>query len=139
MRFCPITDRPLCLYLSFVVPKSKPDAYSWILNASCILSRPSINERITDFTTSLISVRNSLCPCMRTRFMSIIDLRRAFKQLFRVISLLNLLATKIGDNVFIDATMSMGLKNTCKLFKEDFMNVFVNGLLHHHPVLFADE
>ena len=76
---------------------------------------------------------------MRTRFMSIIDLRRAFKQLFRVISLLNLLATKIGDNVFIDATMSMGLKNTCKLFKEDFMNVFVNGLLHHHPSLFADE
>ena len=64
--------------------------------------------------------------------MSRIDLRRAFKQLFRVISQLNLLATKIGDSVFIDATMSMGLRNTCKLFEEDFM-------IHHHPGLFTDD
>ena len=71
--------------------------------------------------------------------MSRIDLRRAFKQLFRVISQLNLLATKIGDSVFIDATMSMGLRNTCKLFEEDFMKAFVKGLLHHHPALFADQ
>ena len=49
-----------------------------------------------------------------------------------------MLATKIGDQVFIDATMSMGLRNTCKLFEEDFMKAFVRGLLHHHPTLFAD-
>ena len=138
-RFCPITGKPLCFYPSFVVPKSKPGTYRWILNASYNRSGPSINERITDYTTNLISVRNSLHPCLRTRFMSRIDLRRAFKQLFRVISQLNLLATKIGDSVFIDATMSMGLRNTCKLFEEDFMKAFVKGLLHHHPALFADQ
>ena len=71
--------------------------------------------------------------------MSRIDLRRAFKQLFRVISQLNLLATKIGDSVFIDATMSMGLRNTYKLFEEDFMKAFVKGLIHHHPGLFTDD
>ena len=60
-------------------------------------------------------------------------------RLFRVISQLNLLATKIGDSVFIDATMSMGLRNTCKLFEEDFMKAFVKGLVHHHPQLFSDE
>ena len=53
------------------------------------------------------------------------------------VSQLNLLATKIGDQVFIDATMSMGLRNTCKLF-EDFMKSFVTGLVHHHPGLFSD-
>ena len=93
---------------------------------------------ISDYTTSLVSVRDSLYPCLRTKFMSRIDLKRAFKQLFRVISQLNLLATKIGDMVFIDATMSMGLRNTCKLFEEDFMKAFVKGLVHHHPALFAD-
>ena len=41
--------------------------------------------------------------------------------------------------VFIDATMSMGLRNTCKLFEEDFMKAFVRGLVHHHPDLFTDE
>ena len=71
--------------------------------------------------------------------MSRIDLKRAFKQLFRAISQLNLLATKIGDAVFIDATMSMGLRNTCKLFEEDFMKAFVKGLIRHHPALFTDE
>ena len=71
--------------------------------------------------------------------MSRIDLRRAFKQLFRTLSQLHLLATKIGDKVFIDATMSMGLRNTCKLFEEDFMRAFVRGLVHHHPDLFTDE
>ena len=33
-RHCPITGRPLCFYPSFVVPKSKPGSYRWILNAS---------------------------------------------------------------------------------------------------------
>ena len=70
--------------------------------------------------------------------MSRIDLRRAFKQLFRSISQLYLLATKIDDYVFIDATMSMELRNTCKLFEEDFMKAFVKGLVHHHPSLFTD-
>ena len=78
-------------------------------------------------------------PCLRTQFISRIDLRRAFKQLFRAVSQLHLLATKIGDMVFIDATMSMGLRNTCKLFEEDFMKAFVRGLAHHHPDLFTDE
>ena len=41
--------------------------------------------------------------------------------------------------VFSDATMSMGLRNTCKLFEEDFMKAFVKGLLHHHPELFSDD
>ena len=138
-RFCPITGKPLCFDLSFVVPKSKPGTYRWVLNASYNRSGPSINERITDYTTKLISVRDSLYPCLRTRFMSRIDLRKAFKQLFRVISQLHLLATKIGDNVFIEATMSMGLRNTCKLFEEDFMKAFIKGLLHHHPALFTDK
>ena len=71
--------------------------------------------------------------------MSRIDLRRAFKQLFRVISQLNLLATKIGNYVFIDTTMSMGLRNTCKLFEEQFMKAFVKGLVLHHPALYTDE
>ena len=33
----------------------------------------------------------------------------------------------------------MGLRNTCKLFEEDFMNAFVKGLVHHHPNLFSDK
>ena len=70
--------------------------------------------------------------------MSRIDLRRAFKQLVRAISQLHLLATVVDDNVFIEATMSIGLRNTCKLFEEDFMKAFVKGLLHHHPKLFSD-
>ena len=70
--------------------------------------------------------------------MARIDLKRTFKQLFRAISQMNLLATKIDEYVFIDATMSMGLRNTCKLFEEDFMKAFVKGLHHHHPALFAD-
>ena len=32
----------------------------------------------------------------------------------------------------------MGLRNTCKLFEEDFMKSFVKGLVHHHPGLFSD-
>ena len=70
--------------------------------------------------------------------MARLDLRRAFKQLFRTISQMYLLATVVGEYVFIDATMSMGLRNTCKLFEEDFMKAFVRGLIHHHPELFAD-
>ena len=70
--------------------------------------------------------------------MSRIDLRKAFKQLFRDVSQMYLLGTVVGDFVFIDATMSMGLRNTCKLFEEDFMKAFVKGLIHHHPELFTD-
>ena len=71
--------------------------------------------------------------------MSRIDLKQAFKQLFRDISQMYLLATVVDDMVFIDATMSMGLRNTCKLFQEDFMKAFVKGLVHHHPNLFSDK
>ena len=71
--------------------------------------------------------------------MSRLDLTRAFKQLFRKISQMYLLATVVDDKVFIDATMSMGLRNTCKLFEEDFMKAFVRGLMHHHAQLFSDD
>ena len=67
-----------------------------------------------------------------------VDLKSAFKQLFRSLSQMFLLATVVDDRVFIDATMSMGLRNTCKLFEEDFMKAFVKGLLHHHPEPFSD-
>ena len=70
--------------------------------------------------------------------MSRLDLKRAFKQLFREISQLYLLATVVGEFVFIEATMSMGLRNTCKLFEEDFVKAFIKGLRHHHPNLFSD-
>ena len=116
-----------------MVPKSIPGTYRWVLNASYNKAGPSINERIFDYSTKLISVKESLYPCIRTRFMSRIDLRRAFKQLFRAIEQLYLLATVVDDLVFIDATMSMGLRNTCKLFEEDFMKAFIRGLFHHHP------
>ena len=139
MRFCPITGHPLYFYPSFVVLKSKPGTYRWVLNASYNKAGPSINARIFDYSTKLISVKESLYPCIRTRFMSRIDLRRAFKQLFRAIEQLYLLATVVDDLVFIDATMSMGLRNTCKLFEEDFMKAFIRGLLHHHPSLFSDD
>ena len=97
-----------------------------------------MNDKILDFSTKLTSVKDSLYPFVRTKFISRIDLRRAFKQLFRTISQMHLLATTVDDLVFIDATMSMSLRNTCKLFEEDFMKAFVRGLLHHHPTLFAD-
>lgn len=138
-RLCPMTGYPLYYYPSFVVPRSTPGSYRWVLNASYNRGGPSINERITDFTTKLVSVKESLRPCLRTTFMSRIDLRRAFKQLFRSIEQLGLLATKIDNKVFIDATMSMGLRITCKLFEEDFMKTFVKGFVHHHPSLFTDE
>ena len=138
-RNCPITGHPLTFYPSFVVPKSKRGTYRWVLNASYDRNGPSINDCILDYSTRLISVRDSLKPCMRTQFMSRIDLRRAFKQLFRQISQMHLLATVVGEYVFIDATMSMGLRNTCKLFEEDFMKAFVKGLVHRHPDLFSDE
>ena len=98
-----------------------------------------MNDMIYNFSTKLIGVKESLYPCLRTSFMSRIELKRAFKQLFRSISQLYLLATVVDDKVFIDATMSMGLRNTCKLFEEDFMKAFIKGLVHHHPELFTDE
>ena len=35
--------------------------------------------------------------------------------------------------------MSIGLKNTSKMFEEDFMMAFKKRLLHHHSKLFSDE
>ena len=137
-RFCPITGHPLFFYPSFVVPKSKPGSYRWVLNASWDKGGPSINDRISDYNTTLVGVKTSLLPCLRTQFMSRIDLRRAFKQLSRSISQMYLLATVVDDLVFIDATMSMGLRNTCKIFEEEFMKAFIKGLRHHHPGLFSD-
>ena len=110
-----------------------------MLNASYNKDGPSINDRIFDYTTRLVSFKESLVPCLRTQFMSRIDLRKAFKQLFRDVSQMYLLGTMVGDFVFIDATMSMGLRNTCKLFEEDFMKASVKGLIHHHPDLFSDK
>ena len=138
-RLCPVSGAPLVFYPSFVVPKTKPGSYRWVLNASWNAGGPSLNEKILNFNTELTSLKKTLRPCVRTRFMSRLDLRRAFKQLFRTISQLHLLATVVDEFVFIDATMSMGLRNTCKLFEEDFMRAFVKGLRHHHPTLFADE
>ena len=83
-RPCPITGQPLFFYPSFVVPKSKPGAFRWVLNASYNRKGPSINDRIFDYSTSLVTVRDSLFPCLRAEYMSRIDLRKAFKQLFRV-------------------------------------------------------
>ena len=79
MRYCPVSGHPLTFYPSFVVPKSKPGTYRWVLNASYNVGGPSINDRIFDYSTKLISVKESLYPCVRTNFMSRIDLRRAFK------------------------------------------------------------
>ena len=45
----------------------------------------------------------------------------------------------VDDILYIDATMSMGLGKTCKLFEEDFMKAFVKGLLNHHPDFFAED
>ena len=71
--------------------------------------------------------------------MSRIDLGRAFKKLFRKISKLYLLGTIVDEFVIIDATMSMGLNNTCKLLEEDFMKAFTKPLLCDHPTLFSDK
>ena len=74
MRACPITGQPQVFYPSFVVPKSKPGTYRWVLNASYDRNGPSLNSRIFEYTTKLIGVKESLYPCIRTRFMSRIDL-----------------------------------------------------------------
>ena len=138
-RLCPLTWCPLFLCPSFVVPKSKPGAYRWVLNASYNRDGVSLNDKIFDYTTKFVGFKESIVPCLRTKFMSRIYLRRAFKQLYRNISQMHLLSTIVDDIVFIDATMSMGLKDKCKLFEDEFMKAFVKGLLHHHPVLFSDE
>ena len=138
-RFYPITGHPLFFYPSFVVPKSTPGSFRWVLNASYSQGGPSINDRIFDYSTSLIDVKTSLIPFVRSRFMSRIDLTRAFKQLFRSLEQMYLLATVVWENVSIDATMSVGLRNTCKLFEKKFMKAFIKGLVHHHPDLFSDD
>ena len=99
-RLCPITGIPLVFYPSFVVPKSKPGAYRWVLNTSYNKKGLSINDRIFDYSTSLVSFKESLIPCLRTEFMSK-NLRKAFKQLFRDVSQMYLLGTVVGDFVSI--------------------------------------
>ena len=47
-RYCHITGKPLFFYPSFVVPKSKPGSYRWILNASYNKMGTSINDHILD-------------------------------------------------------------------------------------------
>ena len=100
-RLCPVTSRPLVFYPSFMVPKSTPGSYRWVLNASFDRDGPSINERIYGYSTNLIGVKSSIYPGMRTLFMSRLDLKRAFKQLFRELSQLHLLATIVDAFVFI--------------------------------------
>ena len=70
--------------------------------------------------------------------MSRMDLKKAFKQLFRTVSQMYLLSTLVDDFVFIDATMSMGLGNTCKLFVADVMKAYIKVSLRRHPNLFSD-
>ena len=122
-----------------MVPKSTTGSFRWVLNALYSQGGPSINDRIFDYSTSLIDVKTSLSPFVRSRFMSRIYLTRAFKQLFRSFEHMYLLATVVWENVSIDATMSMGLRDTCKLFEEKFMKAFTKGLVHHHPDLFSDD
>ena len=62
-------------YPSFVVPKFKPRSYRWVLNASYDRHGPSVNKKCFDYFTKLISVKVSLYPMLRTRFMSRIDLK----------------------------------------------------------------
>ena len=133
-RYCPLTGHPPCFYA-----KTKPGNYRGVLNASYNRGGPSINDCISDYSTAQIDVKTSLYPALRTTFMSRIDLTRAFKKLFHAISQSHLLATMVDDRGFIEVTMFMGLRNTCKLFEEDFMKAFVKGLVHHHPDLFTDK
>ena len=77
---------PLFFYPSFVVPKKKLGSFRWVLNASHNKGGPSVNDMIYDFSTKLIGVKASLYPYLRTSFMSGIDLKWAFKQLFHSIS-----------------------------------------------------
>ena len=76
-----------------------------------------MNDKIYEYNTKLIGFKESIVTCLTTSFMSRIDLRKAFKQLFRTISQMYLLGTVVDDFVFIDATMSMGLKNTANCLK----------------------
>ena len=47
-RYCHISGKPLYFYPSFVVPKSRPGSFRWILNASYNQQGPSINDQIYD-------------------------------------------------------------------------------------------
>ena len=87
-------------YPSFVVPKSKPGSYRWVLNVGYNRHDPSVNDKIFDYITKPISVKESLNPMLRIRFMSRIDLKRAFRQqLFRSVSQLYLSATVVDNLV----------------------------------------
>ena len=45
-RVFPLTGRPLFFYPSFVVHKSKPGTYRWVLNASYDRGGASLNDKI---------------------------------------------------------------------------------------------
>ena len=77
-----------------------------------------INYGIWDYSTKLISVSSYLEPCLRLQFMSRIDLQRALEQFLWQISQMYLLVTVGDEFVFVEGTMSMGLRNTSQLFKE---------------------
>ena len=83
----PITGHPLLFYSSFVVPKFKSGSYRWILIASCNRRAPSLNDRILNYTTSFVGLKESLVPWLGTRFMFRIDLRKAFKKLSRAVNI----------------------------------------------------
>ena len=68
-------------------------------------------------TTKFVGFKESLIPCLRTSFVSRIDLRIAFKQLFSTITKMYWLGTVVNDLVFIDATMSMKVKNIANCLK----------------------
>ena len=101
--------------------KSAPGSFPWILNASYNRQGASINHHIYDYTTSFVDFMESLHPYLLTRFIFTIALRKAFQRLFRAISQMHLLATKVNDFVFIDVTICTGLRNTCKLLEKDLM------------------
>ena len=61
-RTCPITGHPLVFYTSFVVPKSSLGSYRWVLNVSFNRGEPSINDRISDFTTQLVGSGPEVLP-----------------------------------------------------------------------------
>ena len=59
-RFFPVTGHPLFFYPAFVVPKSTVGIYRLVLNASHNREGPSINDRIFDFSTTLVDFKTSL-------------------------------------------------------------------------------
>ena len=52
-----ITGHPLFFYPFFVVPKSKPGCYRWVLNALYNKGRPSVNDRFFDYSDYSIYIK----------------------------------------------------------------------------------